>query len=408
MYYACDMGRIYLDYASATPVHPKAASAAYAASEDFFGNPSASHEEGRKARAALDEARSQIARSLSVKPDELVFTSGGTEANNIAIQGIVEALHGRGIPFASMHIVTSETEHASVLEAAEILERRGVSVTYLKPSFDGLIAPEEVVEALKPETVLVTFAHVNSETGVVLPIAEISRHIARWKERGVSSFRKTVSEFSFPALHADAAQSPLYLDASPHALLADLVSYDAQKILGPKGFGALYRDFSIPLSPVSGGGTQERGIRPGTENVAAAAGSAVAFELAHDARSKREERVRELRDLLIERVLKEIPEAKLVGHPKRRIANNAFFALPGVDGDYLAVLMDKEGIAISPRSACAGSGGGFSHVAYALTGDKELSRGTIRFSLGPDTGEREISEAVRALKRVLPFAQGRA
>lgn len=373
--------------------------------EDFVGNPSAAHEEGRKALHAITEARVSVARSLSVKPEEIVFTSGGTEANNIAIHGLVHALSEKGIPHSEMHVVTSLTEHSSVLETMKIIERLGVQVTYIKPSFDGLISAESVRESLRPETVLVSLAYVNSETGVVAPIADIGRAILSWKQNRRSSFIARIPECSFPVFHTDAAQAPMYLESGPHALQADLVSYDAQKLMGPKGVGILFRDFSVPLAPITGGGVQERKLRPGTENVPGIIGAGVAFSLAKEGREKRVERVRRLRDTLIAEVEKNIPEVKLIGHPTRRIANNALFAIPGVSGDYLSVLMDKEGIAVTPRSACVGSGGGHSHVVLALTGDLALAEGTIRFSLGPDTEEGDIHVAVRTLANVLPLSR---
>lgn len=392
--------RIYMDWASSTPVHPKVARAVYAAMEDYSGNPSAPHAEGVRASRAVHDARTAIARTLAVKPEELLFTGGGTEANNIAIRGVVEALHARGIAYEKMHAVTSSTEHASVLEAFGFLERLGVSVTYINPPFDGVVSADSVFDALKPETVLVSLAHVNSETGVIAPLPDIARAVIRFRERGLSPFSSAVPEFALPVLHADAAQSPMYLEAGPHALHADLVTYDAQKLRGPKGVGILYRDFSVPLSAITGGGTQERGLRPGTENVSGIIGASVAFELAHEGRAAREKRTTELRDILIREVARVLPEARLIGHPKRRIANNAFFAIPKADGDYLAVLMDKEGIAVTPRSACTGSGGGHSHVAAVLTGDTDLAKGTIRFSLGPYAEEGDIHRAVAVLKKV--------
>lgn len=400
------MRRIYLDFASATPVSPSVARAVYVAMEEISGNPSATHAEGRRAFEALQKARTDVARSLSVKSEEIVFTSGGTESNNLAIRGVIEALHARGVPYSGLHVVTSTVEHASVLETVGMLESLGVRTTYLKPAFDGIVTPESVLDVLTPETCLVTLAHVNSETGAISPIGEIAQTIQRYKDRELSVFKEQIPEFSFPVFHTDAAQSPLYVDASPHALRADLVSYDAQKIMGPKGVGVFFRNFSVPIVPITGGGTQERGIRPGTENVPGIIGAALAFTDAKTKRVRRDERVRELRDWFIEKMSKEIPSAKLIGHPKRRIANNALFAIPHVDGEYLAVLMDAEGISVTPRSACGGSGGGYSHVVHELTGDMNLARGTIRFSLGPDTEEWELSEAIRALKRVLHNSQG--
>lgn len=398
------MKRIYLDWASSNPVHPKVARAVYAALEDISGNPSASHEEGRRALEALSSARTAVARSLGVKAEEITFTSGGTESNNIAIRGLALGVHERGVAYKDMHMITSVTEHSSVLEAFAHLEKLGVSVTYLTPPFDGLLSAQTVVDSLRPETVLVSLAHVNSETGVVTQMADIANGIEKWKHNRRSKFITVIPECLFPVLHVDAAQSPLYVESGPHALLADLVSYDAQKLMGPKGVGVLFRDFSIPLAPITGGGVQERKLRPGTENVPGIIGAAVAFTLAKEGRREREERIRLLRDHLISEVEKKIPGAKLIGHPTRRIANNALFAISGVSGDYLSILMDKEGIAVTPRSACVGSGGGYSHVVLALTGDQALAEGTIRFSLGPTTEEGEINQAVRAFLKVLKTA----
>ena len=394
--------RVYMDYAAATPVHPEVARAVAAATKEFFGNPSAPHLEGRLARSAIDEARGKIAQSFSVKPEELVFTSGGTEANNIAIQGLVQGLRNRGAKFSDLHIVTSAMEHSSVLETVALLEKEGVLATYLASDSDGRIRPEAVASALRPETVLVTLAHVNGETGVIQPISEIARAIRSNTTVNCSKILLRIApEARFPIFHVDAAQSPLYLDSSPHTLSADLVSYDAQKILGPKGVGVLYRDFSVPLAAVSGGGSQERNIRPGTENTPAIVGAGVAFELAKEGRAAREAGVKKIQDHLIELAEKAVPEAELIGSRKHRIANNALFAISGIDGDYLAVLMDKEGVAVTPRSACAGSGGAISDVVLAITGDSAKAKGTIRFSLGPEHTRSDCERAVLALQKCL-------
>jgi len=397
--------RIYLDNASATPIHPKVARAVYAALEDLPGNPSASHEEGRRAHEAIQGAREAIARTLAVKAEELIFTSGGTESNNLALLGLIDALHEKGVPYEGIHIVTTSVEHSSILKTLEMLQTREVAVTYVAPDFDGIVRADSIAAAIRPETALVTLAHVNSETGVIQPLGDISTEITRWKGREVSTFKELVPEASFPILHVDAAQSPLYLDAGPHSFRAAMVSYDAQKLRGPKGVGVLYRDFSVPLKAIWGGGTQERSLRPGTENVAGIVGAGIAFSLAKEGRAARESQVKELRDYLIELVGTKVPEAELVGHPKRRIASNALFAIPGVDGDYLSVLMDEAGVATSPRSACIGTGGTISHVVMALTRDESKAKGTVRFSLGPDTTRLDIERAVSAFKKVVPIAR---
>jgi cysteine desulfurase len=358
--------RVYLDFAAATPLSPKA-KAAYVRALDTYGNPSAPHTEGRAARDMIEDARVRVARSLSVKAPEIVFTSGGTESNNIALQGIVVR-----------HAVTTTIEHSSVLDTFRILESRGTKVTYVAPNADGVVQVSDILKALKPTTDLVSVVHVASESGVVQPVADIGL-----------ALRKLERKIIF---HVDAAQSPLWLDASPNTLRADLVSYDAQKVQGPKGVGVLYRDYAVPLVRSVGGGTQERGIRPGTENTPAIVAAGVAFEEAYKGRKARALKVSKLRDHLISEIKKQIPDAIIVGSIKRRVANNVFVSIPTIDGDYLAVLMDTEGVAVTPRSACIGSGGGTVPT-------------TIRFSLSPTSSRSDLKQAVSALVKVVPLAR---
>jgi cysteine desulfurase len=395
--------RVYLDNASATPIDSRVARAVSEAQDAFFGNPSAPHEEGRQARAAVSAAREKVARSFSVKPEEILFTSGGTESNNLAIHGLVKALVARGAKRNGIHLISTTIEHSSVLKTLAMLEGKGVAVTYVAPEKDGIVNAERVAEAVRPETALITLAHVNSEVGTVQPISRIAEVLLRRPLE--SAFRDIAPEILFPVIHADAAQSPLYMEAGPHALRASLVSYDAQKVGGPKGVGILYRDFSVPLAPLYGGGSQERSLRPGTENVPAIVGAGVAFELAKEGRKERAERVALIRDYLVGLVLREIPGARLIGSPKHRIANNAHFVIPGVSGEYLSVLMDKEGIAVSPRSACIGSGEPFSYVVQEITGSEDDARATIRFSLGARSAKNECERAVIALAKAVPLAR---
>lgn len=381
--------RAYLDFASATPMSP-AATRAYTNSLSLFGNASAPHAEGRAAKDALSLARQTIARALTVKAEELVFTSGGTESNNLAIIGVLRALHAAGRAYASMHCITTTIEHSSVTAPFRMLEDEGVRVTYIDPEPNGIVSAKKILSAVTKDTVLISLAHVNSEIGTIQPVAEI----------GAALRKHTVR----PYLHVDAAQSPLYLDAGPHTLRADLVTYDAQKVMGPKGVGVLYRDFSVSITAVSGGGSQERSVRPGTENVPAIVATSVAFAEASKGRKARAVKVTKLRDYLIKRIEKEIPEASITGSIKRRIANNVHVTIPRADGDYLSVLMDKEGIAVSPRSACVGSGGEVSSVVLALTKDHDRARGTLRMTLGPTTTKGELDRAIKALKKALPIA----
>lgn len=399
------MKRIYLDYASSTPAHPRVAKAVSNALKKSVGNPSSGHEEGRQARELIDDARQEIARTLSVKADELVFTSGGTESNALAILGVIRALMKLGLKPKELHVVTSTIEHSSILETMNLLEEWGVAVTRVSPNALGIIEADTVRKAVRPETALVTLAHVNSETGVIQPLKDISRSLASMRGMRERALVKVAPQSSWPVLHADAAQSPLYLEAGPHTLGADLVSYDAQKVMGPKGVGILYRDFSVPILPLYGGGTQEREVRPGTENVPGIVGAGVAFQIAHEERAATSKKVASLRDTLISLVRKLVPDAELIGTVKKRSPNNALFAIPDVDGDYLSILMDEKGIAVSPRSACLGSKEMMSYVVYEITGSKELARGTIRFTLGPTTTKADVARAVRVLREVVGLAK---
>lgn len=367
--------RTYLDFAAATPL-PSGVVRAYTKALSLYGNPSAPHKEGREAREAIEEARARIAHTLTVKAEELLFTSGGTESNTLAVLGTP-----RG------HCVTTTLEHSSLRASFKKREELGSRVTYVKPAADGLVSVESIVSALRPNTVFVSVHHVQSECGVVQRVLDISRAI-----------KKVNSKIIF---HVDAAQSPLWVEAGPHAIGADLVTYDAQKVGGPKGVGLLYRNFDIPLTPILGGGTQERSIRPGTENTPAIVAAAVAFQEAHKGRRARAEKVKVLRNELMRQCTELVPEALVLGTMKQRVANNLFLALPEVDGDYLAVLMDTYGVAVTPRSACLGTGGAISETAYALTNDESLAASTIRFTLGPSTKSSDIQHAVRALKASL-------
>jgi len=366
--------RVYLDYTAATPMTARAR-AAFVRALDTFGNPSAPHAEGRAARDVLESARTSVARALGVKAPEIVWTSGGTESNNIAILGG---------PWR--HAITTTIEHSATAKAFERLAARGTRVTYIAPQSDGLVSIQSVMDALTDETDFISIHHVHSELGVVQRVADIAR--------AVKAVRKSI------VVHVDAAQSPLWLDVSPHMLRADLVSYDAQKVGGPKGAGILWRDYSVPLTSIYGGGSQERGVRPGTEHVAAAASAAIAFTDAVKGRKARALKIEKLRDQLVAEVQKAVPTAVLLGSTKRRVSNNAFFMIPGVDGDYLAVLMDNEGVAVTPRSACLGSGGAVSEAALAL-GSRANAASTIRFSLGPTTVKSDIVFAVKALRSAL-------
>lgn len=381
--------RVYLDHASAPPPDPRVYAAMHSV-ENIFANPGASHREGREAREKLDEARSHVGRLLGVKKDEIIFTSGGTEANNLAIIGLVRGLEKKGHPLSSVHLVTSPIEHPSVLECFEELRNQGVAVSYISIGTDGLVSKEALESVIKKNTVLVSLAYVNSEIGVVQPIRALFHSVRKRKQElgGLSVF-----------MHTDASQAPMYFDITPHTLGADLMTIDALKMRGPKGSGVLFARFMTPLSPVLLGGGQEKGLRPGTEDVVRAQGLSLALDFAISGRRMRAKAVRDVRDYALERILKEVPGTVLNGHKKERSPNNINISISGVDGEYAAVILDTLGVACSTRSACLGTDGSGSDVIRALYPMGDRATSALRFTLGEETTRMDIDTLVIALKR---------
>ncbi len=391
--------RLYMDYASSTPVAPEVAGEMFRALR-LFGNPSAPHEEGRHARALLDAARVRLARTLSVRPETLVCTGSGTESNNLAIAGVLQAFMERGARPEELHVVASAFEHPSVSEVLARFEAQGVSVSYVAPTHEGIITPKAVLAAIRPETVLVTVACVQSELGVIQPMKDISRALNGVRSARAQTPQSYVPEAPLPLLHSDASQGALFLDVCPERLGVDLATYDAQKVEGPKGVGLLYRSSTVPLAPLVLGGKQERSVRAGTENVAGVVGMARAFERALAGRRARSARVEKIRDYFLSLLATRVPSARVNGSIKERLPNNVHISIPGVDGDYLAVLLDHEGVAVSPRSACMASGS-VSKAVVALGEDEAAARGTIRFTFAPNVSKYDARRAVSALVRSL-------
>jgi cysteine desulfurase len=396
--------RLYMDFAAATPLHPSVEKEMIRGLF-LYGNPSGPHHEARAARAAIDEARTRIAKVLMVKPDDVMFTSGGTEGNNLALSGVLAYMVASGMDPRDMHVITSAFEHSSVERPLAHWSECGVRVSYVKPNADGVVTKEAVEALLSPETVLVSIMAVQSEIGQLQPLKDIARSIASYREKNTSIFNDRVPEARFPIFHSDASQSLLFVDLAPDRLGVDVATYDAQKNMGPKGAGVLYKKSWVPLAPLIRGGTQERGLRPGTENVAGILGMARAFEYAAAAREARVTRVSAVRNYCVTLLQKEIPEVEINGGFAERIANNIHVSIPGVDGDYLAVLMDQEGIAVSARSACIAAGTP-SRTILSLGKTAEQATGTLRLSFAPWVTRREVRRMVRALKKSVALARG--
>lgn len=391
--------RIYMDYASTTPLHPKVFQAMRPFFSARFGNPGAIHAEGFSAKRALAEGRARSARALGVRENEIVFTSGGTEANNLAIAGVIEAARRRGAPYERLHVVSTEIEHSSVREALKEFSRRGVRVSFLKPSPLGIVSAETVAAALTGETVLVSVMYANNEIGTIQPIREIAKALRARSAASlpaVSAAAPSAPAFRRPLFHTDACQAPLYLDVDPNHLGADLLSLDAHKMYGPKGVGALYARRGTGLAPILFGGGQERGLRPTTENVPGIVGFAEALSLAAAGREKESTRLARLRDRFFEKIFAAFPAAAANGSRAARLPNNVNVSLPGADPEFLVLKLDAAGIACSTKSSCL-SGEEESYVVRALDPAGDRPRQTLRFTLGRETTAADIDRAVRAL-----------
>ena len=371
--------RIYLDYAAAAPLDPRV-KAEMDRVEKLWANASSLHEEGRAARAVIDEARAKMAETLGVQTDELVFTSGATEANVLALRGIVDFAKAAG---ERPHLVVSKIEHPSVKETAEQLEKTGVEVTWLNVDARGLVDVDELSRTIKENTVLVSVIYANHELGVVQDLAGLAQAI---KVKNPKTL-----------FHTDAAQALGWLGADLKQLNIDLLTGSAYKLYGPKGVGFLYVRKNVKLSPLFSG-FQEWGKRAGTEPTALIAGLAKALEISA---AWPVPRVREMRDNLISEFLKNVDGAICNTWPEQSVPHIAHFSLAGVESQLLTIALDRAGLAASPGSACSSGAVQISHIVQAIGIDLQKYPGSLRLSLGIDTQEREVAEAVNILKNVI-------
>ncbi len=374
------MKRKYLDYAATTPTHPDVVTAMMPFFSEAFGNPSSIYSYGQEARTEVIAARASVASLIGAQEEEIVFTSGGTEADNAAIKGVVFA-RDRG----SSHIITTAIEHHAVLESCTFLQRQGIKVTVLPVDGQGIVNPDDVRKAITPDTVLVSVMHANNEVGSIQPIAEIGR-IAR--EAGVS-------------FHTDAVQTVGHVPVSVDELGVDLLSMSAHKLYGPKGVGALYVRRGTKLSPLIHGGGQERNRRAGTENVPGIVGFGKATELAVVEGAPEAERLTQLRNTLIGGLLDRISDARLNGHPTSRLPNNVNMSFDFVEGESLLLHLDMEGICASTGSACSSGSLEPSHVLLALGLSHQLAHGSLRFSLGKWTMHEDIDRVLEVLPGIV-------
>jgi cysteine desulfurase len=373
---------IYLDYAATTPLDPRVLEAMMPYLTEKFGNPNSIHAFGREARKAVDEAREKIAALLNCRPSELVFTSGGTESDNLALRGVAAAYRQKG-----NHIVTTAIEHHAVLHTCRALQDEGFEVTYLPVDEHGLVAPEQVAEAITDRTILVSIMHANNEIGTMEPLADIVRAV---KEK-----RPDV------LVHTDAVQTVGHIPVDVEALGVDLLSFAAHKFYGPKGVGGLFVRRGVKLVPQLTGGGQERNRRSGTENVAGIVGMARALEIAVAEMPREIPRLQTLRDELINGVLAQIPDSRLNGHPTQRLPHNANFSFLGVEGEALLLQLDLHGIAASSGSACTSGSLEPSHVLLALGLSREWALGSLRLTLGRFTTCQHLERVLAVLPSIV-------
>lgn len=376
---------IYLDHAATTRVDPEVLEAMLPHLGEAYGNASSIYSLGRESRRAVEHAREVAAAFFGARPKEILFTSGGSESDNLALRGVAWGLRQRGD-----HIVTTQIEHHAVLHTCQALERQGFSVTYLPPDREGRIDPAQVAEALTERTILVSVMHANNEVGTVQPIAAIG---ALARERGI-------------LFHTDAVQSVGLLPVRPREIPADLVSISAHKLYGPKGVGALYVRTGVRLAPQITGGDQEFDRRAGTENVAGIVGLGRALELMHRHGETEPLRLATLRDRLIREVGERVPEALLTGHPAERLPGNASFLFLGIEGEPLLLNLDMRGICASSGSACASGSVEPSHVLLAMGYTHAEAHGALRLTLGRENTDADVDAVLAVLPELVASLRG--
>ncbi|MDY6833680.1 MAG: cysteine desulfurase NifS [Chloroflexota bacterium] len=374
------MKRVYLDHAATTPTDPRVVEAMLPFFTESFGNPSSIHSLGQESKEAMEDARTTVAGLIGARSEEIVFTSGGTEADNYALKGIAYAKESVG-----NHIITTTVEHHAIMETCQFLEKHGFQVTTVPVDKYGVVDPIEIEKAITDKTILISVMLANNEIGTIEPIAEIAR-IA--KEREI-------------CIHTDAVQAIGHIPVDVNELNVDLLSLSAHKLYGPKGIGALYVRKGIKLANLLHGGGQERGRRGSTENVAGIVGLGKAVEIAKDAISEDMKHSINLRDELTQGLIERIDDIHLNGHPTHRLPNNVNLSIHYVEGESMLLNLDLEGIAASTGSACSSGNLEPSHVLLALGLSHEQAHGSLRFTLGRDTEKDDVMRVLNTLPSIV-------
>lgn len=385
------MKRIYLDHSATTHVDTRVLEAMLPYFSEKFGNASSLHSFGQEAAETLAISRELVAAALGAKPSEIIFTSGGTESDNLAIKGAAYMHSSKG-----RHIITSVIEHPAVLRTCEELEREGFEVTYVPVDSEGILDLKFLEDSIRHDTILISIMHANNEIGTIQPIKKISDLI---------SGRETI-------LHTDAVQSVGKIPTDVNQLGVDMLSISSHKLHGPKGVGALYLRSGVNIMPLVQGGGHERGLRPGTENIPGIVGFAKAMSISKDQLEEDSKHMQHLRDSMIKKIQSRIPHVRLNGHEKTRLPNNVNMSFRHVEGESLLMLLDMNGVAVSTGSACSSKSQKASHVLTAIDPGVEYIHGSLRFTLGRENSMEEIDivvdlleEAVMKLRQLSPFEE---
>jgi cysteine desulfurase len=381
------MKDIYMDHAATTPMDHRVLEVMTPFFSDTPGNPSSFHTPGLRAKEAVTEARQTIAKILNIREDEVIFTSGGTESDNLALLGIIRAHKEKG-----KHVITSSIEHHAILEPLLYLQKKGeIELTIVPVDREGKVDPEVVAKEIRPDTILVTIMMANNEIGTIEPIADIGREIIKWRKANITPL---------PYFHTDACQASGSLDLDVEKLHVDLLTLNGSKIYGPKGIGLLYVRRAVKIEPLIRGGGQEKNYRSGTENVPGIIGLAMALKLAQQEKDAENARLTKLRDRLVEGLLK-IPKSRLNGHPTDRLPNSVNVSFLDIEGEAAVLYLDAEGVYISTGSACASLSLDPSHVILATGLSYEAAHGSLRFTLGHDTTDADVDHVIAVMPGIV-------
>jgi cysteine desulfurase len=388
--------KIYLDYAATTPVDKEVLKEMLPYFSEKFGNAMSIHSFGQEAMQAVDTARGHIADFFACSPAEIIFTSGATESNNLTVKGVLKSYYSRAENAKiKPHIVTSAFEHHCVLDSCKAMEKENLAeVSYIKPGRDGVIKVADIQKAIKPNTILISIMYVNNEIGTVQPIEKIGKLVQK-----INSQKNSV-DFKI-VFHTDATQAVNHFDCNVNILEVDLLSMSAHKIYGPKGIGILYVKKGTAIRKIQDGGDQEYKLRAGTHNVTGIVGLGKAIEILQKNIKKDSQKIQNLRNYLIEKVLREIPNTMLNGSKIKRSPNNANFSFKDIEGEGLLLSLDMDGIACSTGSACSSGALSPSHVLLSIGLKAEQAHGSLRMTLGKYTTKQEINIAIKKLKTII-------